>query len=365
MDRPDARRRIRQTRRAALLALATSAACGSDPTSDEGGVSGGTGGGRDLATGGLPVTSPSPTGGLPVGSGGDTPTTSTGAVPSVSGGRGGVSNAGGTIPASGGTGGSPGETGGTGAAPSGGAGGRGGIEWIDDVPCAETTCLLVRTKTADYFLDKDGAGLASLVDRSGRDWVSWSRRSGHLGDFRGIPNLGPCCHPGYTGAHTSVVTETGERLVVRSAPEDDTWELQWEFFADHLSVRVVRAPSSYFLLYEGTPGGALGPEDRIGFADGRLLALDEAEFLGDLAGPEWVYFLDTEQNRAFVLLHPEDDDVPDVYWTFESMTVFGFGRTCRGACTGLTRDGDRLVLALTDETDAPSLTELVARLASF
>lgn len=359
MDRLAARRRIRQAGRAGLLALVTSAACGSDPTSDEG-VSGGAGGGRDLATGGLPLT-PS-TGGLPVGSGGDTPTTSTGAVPSVSDGRGGVSNAGGALPASGGTGGSPGNTGGTGADPSGG--GR-GIEWIDDVPCAGASCLLVRTKTADYFLDKDGAGLASLVDRSGQDWVSWSRRSGHLGDFRGIPNLGPCCHPGYTGAHTSVVAESAERLVVRSAPEDGTWELQWEFFADHVSVRVVRAPGSYFLLYEGTPGGALGPEDRIGFADGRLLALHEAEFVGDLMGPEWVYFLDTEQNRALLLLHPEDDDVPDVYWTFDSMTVFGFGRTCRGACTGLTRDGDRLVLALTDETDASSLTELAARLATF
>lgn len=361
MDRFAARRGIRRVSHTALLALATSAACGSDPKSDEG-VSEGTGGGR--ATGGLPIA--------PVASGGGAggaPTAGDDAGGASTTGRGAVSAADGGQP-SGGTGSSGG--GGTAANPSAGgadpaadAGGQGTIEWTDDVPCAEATCLLVRTETAEYFLDKAGAGLASLVDRSGQDWVSWSRRSGHLGDFRGIPNLGPCCHPGYTGAHTSVVSESHEYLVVRSAAEDGSWELEWEFFADHASIRVTRAPGSYFLLYEGTPGGALGPEDRIGFADGLLLELSEAEFLGDLPGPEWVYFLDTEQQRALLLLHLEDDDVADVYWTFDSMTVFGFGRTCRGACTGLTRDGDRLVLALTDDTDVSSVTELAARLANF
>jgi len=227
---------------------------------------------------------------------------------------------------------------------------------------AGVECVLVRTETADYYYDKAGAGLASLVDVSGNDWVSWSRASGHRGDFRGIPNMGPCCHPGYTGAHTSVLAEDDDHVALRSRADDDAWELRWDFFPDHARLTVTRAPSSYYLLYEGTPGGAVGPEDHLGFADGRLVPLAEADFLGDLPDPEWVYVLDANLGRALLVLHPTGDDVADTYWTYDTMTVFGFGRTCRGGCPGLTRSGDVLVLALTDDAEHGDLTALATRL---
>ena len=292
------------------------------------------------------------------------------------GGAGSTSATGGTSP-SGGAGSRP--AGGSGGSGGGGSGGGGGstagggsggdgeplrVELIDGVLHAGVECVLVRTETADYYYDKEGAGLASLVDVSGNDWVSWSRASGHQGEFRGVPNMGPCCHPGYTGAYTSVVEVSDAQVTLRSVADDGSWELRWGFFPDHARLTVTRAPSSYYLLYEGTPGGALGPEDNLGFADGRLVPLAEADFLGDLPDPEWVYFLDAHLGRALLVLHPTDDDVADTYWTYDSMTVFGFGRTCRGGCPGLTRSGDALVLAVTDDTEFSDLAALADRLTT-
>jgi hypothetical protein len=233
---------------------------------------------------------------------------------------------------------------------------------VDNVQRAGVNCLLIRTDSADYYFDKEGAGFASILDKDGRDWVSWSRASSHRGDFRGIPNMGPCCHPGYTGARTTVMTQETNRVVVRSVPERGSWETRWEFFPDFARLTVTRSPGSYYLLYEGTPGGVLGTEDRIGFADGRLLSLTTGEFLGDLPSPEWVYFLDTNLDRALLVMHPQDDNIADTYWTFDTMTVFGFGRTCRGGCTGLSRNGDQMILAFTDDTRFSAIESLAGRL---
>lgn len=270
--------------------------------------------------------------------------------------------------ATGGSGGSSGGTSGTGAESSvGGSGGTGepaqAVELVGEVTRAGVTCLLVRTTSADYYFDKAGAGFVSIVDTSGRDWVSWSTASSHRGEYRGVPNLGPCCHPGYVGARTTVLVSEPDRVVLRSVPESgSSWETRWEFRADHARLRVTKPPGSYYLLYEGTPGGSLGSEDFIGFADGRLVPLAEGAFLADLPSPEWVYFLDATLGRALLVLHPADDAIADTYWTFDTMTVFGFGRTCQGGCTGLTRANEELVIALTDDTAPEDLAALAERL---
>jgi hypothetical protein len=47
-----------------------------------------------------------------------------------------------------------------------------------------------------------------------------------------------------------------------------------------------------------------------------------------MAGPEWVYFGDQAISRKLFLIHHEDDDKSDQYWTMQgNMTVWGFGRT--------------------------------------
>ena len=89
-------------------------------------------------------------------------------------------------------------------------------------------------------------------------------------------------------------------------------------------------------LYEGTSGGALGAGGgTIWPPDGRWSPLLSTEIFADFANPEWVYFLDDALGRALVVKHGQDDAIADTYWTYESMTVFGFGRTCSGACKGM------------------------------
>ncbi len=267
-------------------------------------------------------------------------------------------NGGGNTGGSGGmnTGGSGG-TGGTGGGNTGGTGGTGGtsgVQVFDNVQRAGVNCVRIRTANADYYFDKAGAGFASIVDNSGRDWVSWKRGSGPGGEYRGIPNMGDCCHPGYTGATTSITAQTATRAEVRSVGPG--WETRWEFFPNHAKLTVVDAPTTYYLLYEGTPGGAIGPEDYIGRADGSLTPLTSTNINTDFPNPEWAYFLDAALGRALIVKHGQDDAIADTYWTFESMTVLGYGRTCTGACKGMTASGQTLLLAFSDDTTPAALT---------
>ena len=327
-----------------------------------GSASGGGSGGSD--TGGNHGTGGHPTGGNNSGGG------------SGSGGSGGEGSGGESSGGSGGEGSGGESSGGSGGDNSGGSGGGGGsggsgggdscgggvtqVEAIDNVPRAGVNTIRIRTSNADYYFDKAGAGLVSIVDTSCRDWVSWKRGGEHAGEYRGIPNMGDCCHPGYTGATTSITAHSATRVEVRSTGPG--WETRWEFFADHARLTVVDAPNTYYLLYEGTPGGSLGPEDYLGLPNGSLSPLMSTEIYGDFANPEWAYFLDDALGRALIVKHGEDDSIADTYWTYSSMTVLGFGRTCRQGCKGLTASGQTLVLALTDDTAPSAIFALANRL---
>lgn len=74
-----------------------------------------------------------------------------------------------------------------------------------DAPFSEVT----------YHYNKLGAGFASLTDRNGKDWITWKPRSaggpGENNVYRGIPNLGPCCHPGYGVDNDRPMTTTFEQ----------------------------------------------------------------------------------------------------------------------------------------------------------
>ncbi len=239
------------------------------------------------------------------------------------------------------------------------------------VPCRGLECIVVITEAATYAYDVLGAGFVSIIDRDGNDWVSWNPTPSASGEFRGVPNLGTCCHPGRGEAAPAVTTlsaSDAERVEIRSVSVDGSWEVAWEFFSDHARFTVVRPPGKYFMLFEGTPGGALGREDWLGTSDGvlePLLGLElDRDIAGDSSGSEWVYFLDASLGRALVFAHRRDDHLVDTYWTFDHrMTVFGWGRTCPSGCRGLDRAGDGLVLAFSDRTEMDDVRELAKRLS--
>ena len=204
-------------------------------------------------------------------------------------------------------------------------------------------CFRIETESATYFYDKSGAGFTSILDRDGIDWINFRPEgtpgvtAGQWGWFRGIPNMaqGAFGHPGYTGAVSTTADPKGVPLpsaTVRSSKGG--WLVSWQFRPTFARLTVLSAPSRYWLLYEGTPGGELKDDDLCGRSDGWVASCsipwqeDVVNSSGIATGMEWVYFADGAMERSLVLLH-DDDDVIDSYRGMDGMTVFGFGRALR------------------------------------
>jgi hypothetical protein len=122
------------------------------------------------------------------------------------------------------------------------------------------------------------------------------------------------------------------QVQITSERIDGAWICQWDFFPTWgtMTLRSTR-PQPYWVLYEGTPAGALRPEeDSLMMSDGRIRMLSEV-WEEALPPPEWIAFRSAKTGRSLFLLHHEADDITDCYWPMEgNMTVFGFGRTGHG-----------------------------------
>ena len=73
-------------------------------------------------------------------------------------------------------------------------------------------CFRVETASATYYFQKESGGFSSIVDKNGNDWISFKpdQNSGSAGEYRGLPNLGECCHPGYPDYRGEGVSMTSE-----------------------------------------------------------------------------------------------------------------------------------------------------------
>lgn len=202
----------------------------------------------------------------------------------------------------------------------------------------------VATESATYVFDRAAGALISMIDRDGHDWISFrpegtpGLKNGADGWYRGFPNTGSKAF-GHT-RRTETVSTTNDPLDVSLSyatieARHGEWHATWDFFAKHAKITIHGAPESYWLLYEGTPGGALGPEDTCWRANGVGQSCSEP-WSGDIvntsaAAPdaEWVYFSDGRLDRSLFVAHP-DDQILDSYFPKHGasggMTVFGFGR---------------------------------------
>jgi hypothetical protein len=220
-----------------------------------------------------------------------------------------------------------------------------------------TTKDATNTTNATYYYHKRGGGFASMVDRTGRDWIDYD-----IGNksFRGIPNAGEWGHPGFPigdgtlGANTTVVVDGPLRAVIRSTTEDGQTEWTWLMYPGHATmvvnkIRKASAPIGYWLLYEGTPGGEYQPQDFVVRSDGTRTAANQ-QWNGNL-NPDWAYFGDGDPNLNRVLFtalattdgdaaeetsyRPQNNSGPDGTSPVVSMTVFGFGRPLGGSLSRL------------------------------
>lgn len=208
-----------------------------------------------------------------------------------------------------------------------------------DESASGLACYRIQTPNAVFFLDKIGAGLSSVIDRDGNDWLNFEPTpgSGAAGEYRGFPNAvfksaGSYFHPlnaNTDRCRTRVESVEDDRIEISAVADNGLWAGIWSFTAAGATFRMTKMPAdhSFWFLYEGTPGGQYDDNDWwMSSSDSAKHPLTENQD-GDLAAPEWMAFGDPRMSRCLVLLHHEDDPYPDRFYQMErKMTVFGFGR---------------------------------------
>ncbi len=208
-------------------------------------------------------------------------------------------------------------------------------------------CFKIETPTATYVYGKRGAGFASILDKDGRDWISYRPGGNARGEYRGLPKCGQPtkffhCGYGYGQYKTDnpfssrvMVQETGHARV-ESQTRDGKSACVWDFYPDHATFTLLRIDSpAYWFLYEGVPGGRLdAANDSVIRPGGQKTAL---EVPWSQVVP-WVCFGAVESPVGFLCINHQEPEPGEadsyVSWpfvkepdgSFQDMTVFGFGR---------------------------------------
>ena len=200
-------------------------------------------------------------------------------------------------------------------------------------------CYRIETPNCTFFLDKVGAGLSSMVDRDGQDWLGFHPKpgSGAAGEYRGFPNAvfkeaGSYFHARNAGTDpciTIVEEVTSERVVISATSDNGLWAGTYTFTEDGCTFTMTKMPAdrSFWVLYEGTPGGEYDDTDWwMTSAEIKKRSLTQ-NHEGDIDGDEWIAFGDVSSPRMLVLSNHQRDDHTDRYYQMQKkMTVFGFGR---------------------------------------
>jgi len=208
---------------------------------------------------------------------------------------------------------------------------------IDESAGGDST-YIISTIAATYYLEKEGGGLSSMLDKDGVDWLGFHKKEGsaHKGEYRGFPNAihkqdGSFFHAmnAKTDSSSSVVNMVSDDQVrITFTSGNGKWEGQWDFYADRcdFTMSKISPGYKYWVQYEGVPGGEMDSTDFwYSSADSDLHGITETSE-GDLPDPEWMAFGDQESPRVLYLLHHENDTFPDNYVSRPDMTVLGFGR---------------------------------------
>lgn len=197
---------------------------------------------------------------------------------------------------------------------------------------------IITTPIATYYLEKEGGGLSSMIDKDGVDWLGFHNKegSGHKGEYRGFPNAihkqdGSYFHAMNAKTNPSsseIEIESGEHIRIMFTSDNKKWQGQWDFFPNRcdFTMNKISPGYKYWVQYEGVPGGEMDSTD-FWFAsvDKEIHSINDSQ-IGDLPAPEWMAFGDQNLPRMLYILHHEDDEWPDNYVSRPDMTVLGFGR---------------------------------------
>ncbi|WP_199271529.1 hypothetical protein [Cellulophaga sp. L1A9] len=197
---------------------------------------------------------------------------------------------------------------------------------------------VITTPSAIYYLEKEGGGLSSMVDKDGIDWIGFhnEKGSGHKGEYRGFPNAihrqdGNYFHAMNAGTDPSssvIDIKSKNHLRITFTSDNKKWQAQWDFYPERcdFTMSKVSAGYKYWVQYEGVPGGEMERTDFWYASADTIRHMIEEPYFDDLPAPEWMAFGDQKLSRMLYILHHEDDNFPDNYVSRPDMTVLGFGR---------------------------------------
>jgi hypothetical protein len=194
---------------------------------------------------------------------------------------------------------------------------------VQDVPAYQgQDSFHIASPNAAYVYHKSGAGFASLLDREGKDWISYRPEGGSDGKYRGIPNLihpEGDFHPGGLNS-TSSITAGPINVTIASETRDGKWAGRWDIYPHFARFTVLRAGHRYWFLYEGTPGGKLDlGRDYWVRSSGDRLPVTKS-WSGNLPTPKWVYFGDQALRRVLFVIQHEDNQAQDQFWQMQGNT---------------------------------------------
>jgi hypothetical protein len=238
------------------------------------------------------------------------------------------------------------------------------VQLTDDVPDEGQLSYRVQTEAATYFYHKQGGGFSSILDVSGNDWIGYHPTypgSTAGGPSRGLPNpVYPrgYFHPGSTSSSSTLLNSGPLKLTIRTRTVADDWECKWEIYPRYARLTMVSGDSTFWLLYEGTPGGMLEPDNDVIVTSNGTPVLTSQTWIADIAGDEWAYFGDPALNRSLFMAHHENDEIVDSYRPMDGlMTVFGFGR--QSINSYLATFPTQLTVGLFDAVDAATASAAI------
>ncbi len=217
---------------------------------------------------------------------------------------------------------------------------------------------------SSFFFQKEAGGFSSWNDKSGNDWIGWSTANGPSGKYRGIPNaVNPeeVFHPGFYCCTSSIVSQGPIKIRVRTA-NGTKWEALWDFYPRYATMTMTKMDHNYWFLYEGTPGGVLEPTKDFMVRSNGVKTLLNQSWAQDIPSNEWVYFSDPSVGtvgRSLFVTHQEDDTLLDQYWSYNYMTVFGFGRKEANLTKLLSTVPQHFTIGLIDGTDFAQNSKLI------
>lgn len=210
--------------------------------------------------------------------------------------------------------------------------------------------FIIKTTAATYYLDKASGGLSRLIDRDGRDWISYKNDpwnevpASAASSFRGVPNLvfqgddGGVGHPGWNKCLTSQSTDSSYLVTGLSG----NWSFTWNFSNVGALVTIHQVDTSrrYWFLYEGPVAGRFAPREQYWANNVDGIRRDKPNIFDvDSQGQgywDWAYFGDAGSDVVLYVVQQTPDHHLDFFAYMGSsaaqnnasdgMVVFGFGR---------------------------------------